>query len=33
MKDEKADPRRKPIKTENKSAISGRTMKEIEKEE
>jgi hypothetical protein len=33
MKDEKADARRKPTKSETKSAVSGRTMKEITKEE
>jgi DNA ligase D-like protein (predicted 3'-phosphoesterase) len=33
MKDEKADARPKPIKTETKSALSGRTMKQIKKEE
>lgn len=32
MKDEEADARRKPVSTENLSAVSGRTMKEIEKE-
>jgi len=33
MKDAKADSRRNPVKSENKSAVSGRTMKQIEKEE
>lgn len=33
MKDDHADARRKPTKTENKSVKTGRTMKEIEKEE
>jgi DNA ligase D-like protein (predicted 3'-phosphoesterase) len=33
MKDARADARRNPVKSENKSAVSGRTMKRIEKEE
>jgi DNA ligase D-like protein (predicted 3'-phosphoesterase) len=33
MKDVKADARRNPVKSKNKSAVSGRTMKQIEKEE
>jgi len=33
MKDEKADARRKPTKSETKSALTERTMEEIEKEE
>jgi DNA ligase D-like protein (predicted 3'-phosphoesterase) len=33
MNDAKADARRNPVKSENKSAVSGRTMKQIEKEE
>jgi DNA ligase D-like protein (predicted 3'-phosphoesterase) len=33
IKDEKADARRKPTKSETKSALTGRTMKEIKKEE
>jgi DNA ligase D-like protein (predicted 3'-phosphoesterase) len=33
MRDDKADARRKPTKTETKSALSGRTMKQIKKEE
>ncbi len=33
MDDEEADARRNPVSTENKSAKSGRTLKEIEKEE
>jgi DNA ligase D-like protein (predicted 3'-phosphoesterase) len=33
MKDAKADARRNPVKSETKSAVSGRTMKQIEKEE
>src|SRR5919197_2310956 len=33
MKDAKADARRNPLKSETKSAVSGRTMKQIEKEE
>jgi DNA ligase D-like protein (predicted 3'-phosphoesterase) len=33
MKDQKADARRKPTKSETKSALTGRTMKEIKKEE
>ena len=33
MKDAKADARRKPVKTGTKSALSDRTMKQIEKEE
>ena len=32
MKDDKADARRNPVSTENKSVISDRTMKQIEKE-
>ncbi len=33
MKDDKADARRNPVNTENKSVVSDRTMKEIAKEE
>ncbi len=33
VKDAKADARQNPVKSENKSAVSGRTMKQIEKEE
>jgi len=33
MRDEKADARRKPTKTEAKSALTGRTMQQIKKEE
>ncbi len=33
MKDAKANARRNPVKSETKSAVSGRTMKQIEKEE
>ena len=33
MKDEKADARRNPVKTETKSAISKRTMRQIANEE
>jgi DNA ligase D-like protein (predicted 3'-phosphoesterase) len=33
MKDDKADARRKPIKSETKSALTGRTMQQIKKEE
>ena len=33
MKDEEADARRNPVNTENKSVVTNRTMKEIEKEE
>jgi DNA ligase D-like protein (predicted 3'-phosphoesterase) len=33
MRDSKADARRKPTKSETKSALSGRTMKQIKKEE
>jgi DNA ligase D-like protein (predicted 3'-phosphoesterase) len=33
MKDAKADARRNPVKTETKSATSGRMMKQIEKQE
>ena len=33
MKDEKADARRKPTKSETKSALTGRTMQKIEKED
>jgi DNA ligase D-like protein (predicted 3'-phosphoesterase) len=32
MKDAKANARRNPVKSENRSAVSGRTMKQIEKE-